>query len=362
MEPLKEMFNEAYYKKLAEALSKAYPTFESKAFVSRVTTGLAGLSLNQRLRNTSVVLKAFLPANYKKALAILRKTATLTPQGYTALVYPDFVGLYGLHDPEASLEALKYFTVFGSSEFAVREFLRKDIKGTLNVMRGWADDKNHHVRRLASEGSRPRLPWSFKLDAVITDPSLTRPILEALKQDPELYVRKSVANHLNDISKQHPDYMLSVVKGWDLNHAGTAWIVKHASRSLIKKGHRDSLSVFDFEKNPKLRVVPLKLNRTKLHLGETLAFEFELHSEKNKAQKLVVDYIIHYHKKLGGLLPKVFKLKELTLPAGKTLKLEKKQVFKDLTTRKHYPGRHRLEIQVNGTVVAGADFVLLPAV
>lgn len=359
MEPLKEMFNRTYYTRLAEAIAKVYPVFDKKAFITDVTKGMEPLSLNQRLRNTSVVLKNYLPQDFKKAVGVLRKTAPLTQTGYTALVYPDFVGVYGLEDIATSLDALKYFTTFGSSEFAIREFLRKDFDHTIKVMQQWARDKNHHVRRLASEGSRPRLPWSFKLDAVIRNPALTRPILEALKQDEELYVRKSVANHLNDISKEHPAYMLELIKSWDRSHPGTAWIIKHASRSLIKKGHSDSLSVFDFEKNAKVKIASLKLNKTRLRLGEELKFEFELHSEKKKEQKLVVDYIIHYHKKSGGLSPKVFKLKELKLGAEQKVKIGKKQLFKDLTTRKHYPGPHKLEIQVNGKMLAGADFVLL---
>ena len=157
---------------------------------------------------------------------------------------PDFVGLYGLDHSEESLEALKYLTVYSSSEFAVREFLIRDRKRTLAAMKRWSTDQNHHVRRLSSEGSRPRLPWSFKLTEFIADPSLTKPILVNLRADESLYVRKSVANHLNDISKDHPEWMLDLVSSWDRADEPTKWIIKRAARTLVKAGHPRVVSVF----------------------------------------------------------------------------------------------------------------------
>ncbi|MCD6068346.1 MAG: hypothetical protein K0S33_3172 [Bacteroidetes bacterium] len=353
------MFNPAFYRHFAVAFSKADKNFHADKFVKEVTTGLADLSLNQRMRNTSVVLHKHLPYTFEKQIELCRKVIPDVQRGYVSLVFPDFTGLYGKEDFDTSLDALKYFTTFGSSEFAIREFLKKDFKRTIKVMEKWAEDKNHHVRRLASEGSRPRLPWSFKLDEVIKNPQVTANILEKLRSDTELYVKKSVANHLNDISKDNPDKMLTMVKAWDKSNPHTAWIVKHASRSLIKKGNADSLSVFDFEKNVKVRIDNLKLNKTKLQLGDTLAFEFGITSEKKTTQKLVVDYVIHYVKKGGELSPKVFKLKELNLQPGKTELIKKSQVLKDFTTRKHHAGKHAVEIMVNGKPMGKKEFSLL---
>lgn len=358
MEPLKEMFNLAFYKHLATEFAKADNNFKPGQFLADVTTNMDALSLNQRMRNTSVVLKKFLPLDFKKSIRIMEKVIPNTQRGYTNLLFPDFVGLYGHDQVEHSLEALKYFTQFGSSEFAIREFLKRDFNKTIKIMYQWVQDKNHHVRRLSSEGSRPRLPWSFKLDEVIKNPKVTQPILEALKQDNELYVRKSVANHLNDISKENADYMLKLVNSWDKKHPHTQWIIKHASRTLIKKGNSDSLSVFDFEKNAKIKIEKFKVSPAKLKLGENLLFEFDLISEKNKTQKLVIDYVIHYRKKSGELSPKVFKLKEMELKPKETVHISKKQIFKDFTTRKHFEGQHAVEIQVNGKILAKQIFVL----
>src|SRR6185436_17872625 len=154
MEPLKEMFNKAFYEKLAKEFQKADANFNSKLFTEQVTKNLSALELNQRMRNTSVVLKTHLPADFKKAVEVMKKVIPNLNRGYTQLVFPDFVGLYGKEHVDVSLDALKYFTSFGSSEFAIREFLRMDFDRTIKVMQTWAKDKDHHVRRLASEGSR----------------------------------------------------------------------------------------------------------------------------------------------------------------------------------------------------------------
>ncbi len=359
MEPLKEMFNKKFYEHLAVEFNRADKKFNASKFLKEVTQNIEHLSLNQRLRNTSIHLKNYLSTDFKKATQTLFKVIPNAKSGYTALVFPDFIGLYGHDDFDTSMEALKHFTSFGSSEFAIREFLKRDFNKTINVMNKWAKDKNHHVRRLASEGSRPRLPWSFKLGEVIKNPKATQSILETLKADEELYVKKSVANHLNDISKENANYMLTLVNSWDKSNIHTAWVVKHACRTLIKKGNAASMAVFSFEKNAKIQIKNLKLNKTKIRLGESLQFDFDLVSDKNKAQKLVIDYKIHYKKNSNVSSAKVFKLKELQLHPKQTIHISKSQVFKDFTTRKHYSGKHKVEIFVNGKTYGFKDFELV---
>ncbi|MES2680846.1 MAG: DNA alkylation repair protein [Bacteroidota bacterium] len=359
MEPLKEMFNKKFYVELSREFEKAHAKFNSGLFLNEITENLEPLSLNERMRKTSVVLKNHLPADFKKSLDIMYKVIPNLKRGYTNLLFPDFVGLYGHQHFDLSMEALKYFTGFGSSEFAVREFLKRDFKKTIAVMTEWSKHKDAHVRRLSSEGSRPRLPWSFKLDQVIKDPGATKKILEQLKNDDELYVRKSVANHLNDISKDNPGYMLQVVGKWDQSKTNTSWIIKHASRSLIKKGNADSLSIFNFEKDVKVRIIDFNMSADKIKLGDTLQFSFGIGSLKTAPQKLVIDYIVHYQKKSGETSPKVFKLTELHLGPKQSVNINKKQVFKDFTTRKHFKGTHKLEIQINGRVFAKKEFDLL---
>ncbi len=359
MEPLKEMFNRAFYVDFARVFGQVYTKFDADGFVADVTRDMEPLSLNGRLRNTSVTLRSHLPDAYGKALDILYEAAPALNTGYTALVLPDFVGLYGKEHVDRSLEALRYFTTFGSSEFAIREFLKMDIAYTLSVMERWAEDGSVHVRRLASEGSRPRLPWSFKLSEIIRQPSLTRGILQRLNTDPELYVRKSVANHLNDHSKDNPAYMLQVIGEWDKTNKDTAWICKHAIRSLIKKGDERALALFGFASEAMASVQQLTIDKPVVALGDVLSFSFAVTSEHHQAQKLVIDYAIHYVKASGNTSRKVFKLKEITLLPGQAITVSKKQAFQDLTTRKHYLGKHELEILVNGKAMGGVSFQLV---
>jgi 3-methyladenine DNA glycosylase AlkC len=356
MEPLKEMFNSAYYAKLAHQIKQVHKSFASEKFLKQAVEPLASLSLNERMRHTSVILHHYLPADYEKAVGILKETIPVLKSGYTNLVFPDFVSQFGMHDVRTSLQALHYFTQFGSSEFAIRTFLKADINRTLKIMYQWSEDDNEHVRRLSSEGSRPRLPWSFKLDAIIQNPSLTKPILENLKQDDSLYVRKSVANHINDVSKDKPDYVLRLVKSWDKQHPHTAWIVKRGCRSLFKQGDKQSLAAFNYTKDVKVSLSKFKLSNDNIKIGEAITFQFELLSKHSKTQKLMVDYRVHYVKKGGGTSPKVFKLKEINLEANASISISKKQSFQDFTTRKHFPGKHTLEILVNGEVVRSARF------
>lgn len=359
MDPLKEMFGHTFYDKLAGAIASVYPAFASKQFVGDVTRDIDALSLNQRMRKTSLILYRYLPENYSQAIGILKEVVPQLNRGYTTLVFPDFVSQYGLSHFQESLDALKYFTAFGSSEFAIRVFLLKDFERTLRTMEKWSTDKNFHVRRLSSEGSRPRLPWSFKLDHVIKSPGITSSILENLKCDDELYVRKSVANHLNDLSKDSPDHVLKLVRGWDKEHPHTAWIVKRGLRSLLKSGDRQSMNIFGLAKEAKIAIRKFSMTSDVLRLNDVLKFQFDVVSESSKPQKLMIDYRIHYYKRSGIPSCKVFKCREVTLAPGERVLIQKKQRFQDFTTRRLDSGQHVLEIIVNGEVVRRKSFRFL---
>lgn len=355
---LKEMFNAARFRRIAKDVEAVYPRFDAKKFLSLALPGLDDLTLLQRLRRVTEGLRATLPQDYAKALAILRKLAPRTERGFVSLFLPDFVGLYGLENFDLSLDALKFFTSFGSSEFGIRPFLRQDLRRTLKVMETWSREEDEHVRRLASEGCRPRLPWSFRLDALIVDPSPTARILENLKADPSLYVRKSVANHLNDITKDHPAWVLNRIEGWDLENAHTAWIAKRALRSLIKAGDRRALAVIGAGQAAEVRLKRFSVSPTRLRLGERVSFSLVFVSTGQAAQKLVVDYAIHYRKKSGGSSAKVFKWKELCVEPAEAVTLTKGQMVRDFSTRKHHAGLHRVEVMVNGAVMAEGGFWL----
>jgi 3-methyladenine DNA glycosylase AlkC len=308
------------------------------------------------MRNTSVVLQRHLPESFAASIGIMKEVTPQLKGGYTNLVFPDFVAQFGQHNFSLSLEALNYFTRFGSSEFAIRTFLKQDLNATLKEMYKWAHDENEHVRRLASEGSRPRLPWSFKLDAVIQNPALTTPILQILQADEALYVRKSVANHLNDLTKDSPGHVLKLIKSWDQKHPHTAWIIKRGCRSLLKQGDKKSMAVFNFTKDVQVAIKNFSSNKSNLRLNDVLVFQFDLVSKKKTDQRLMINYRIHYSKKSGVQLPKVFKLKEMILKSSQTVSIKKQQRFQDFTTRKLHTGTHLLEIVINGEIVVKKKF------
>jgi 3-methyladenine DNA glycosylase AlkC len=253
--------------------------------------------------------------------------------------------------------ALEEFTKYSSSEFAVRPFILQDQHKMMHQMQRWALHEDHHVRRLASEGCRPRLPWATALTSLKEDPSGIFPVLEQLQQDSSLYVRKSVANNLNDISKDHPETVKQIVRDWRGKHPFTDWILKHGCRSLLKKGDIETLRLFGFQSPANVSVEYLSLAQDRLSLGETLTFSFDVKNESGKSQSLRIEYGIDYVKANGKRSRKIFHLSQKNYPPG-IVPVVRRHTFKDLSTRKHYSGRHGLSILINGEEKAGTEFML----
>ncbi|MDB5709647.1 MAG: alkylation repair protein [Sphingomonas bacterium] len=354
----KEIFNADRIGHIAAETRAVFPTFDTAQFIALCSDGLDDLSLMARLRRVTEALHATLPDDYRTALEILRRLAPRLNSGFVTMVLPDYVALYGQHDFDISMEALKFFTVFGSSEFAVRHFLRCDLNRGLAAMERWARDENEHVRRLASEGSRPRLPWSFKLAAVIADPSLTQGIIDTLKTDPSRYVRKSVANHLNDVAKDNPEWMLARIEAWPRDNVATTWIARHALRTLIKRGDQRALAILGAGDAPEIRVVDFTVSPRSIPLGDNITLSIILRSTAKQDQRLVIDYAVHYVKKSGATAAKVFKLRTIDLKGGEDMSLTHRQPIRDFTTRTHHPGLHKIDLMVNGRVVAQGMFDL----
>lgn len=355
---LKHWFDENRFRSVAASIAEIHPRFDRKRFLRLGLAGLEELSLMQRLRRMAEAAGAALPIPYRDSLDVLRELAPRIDHSFVALFLPDFVALHGLDDFDESMEALKFLTRFGSSEFAVREFLRRDLDRSLATMRVWSRDADEQVRRLASEGCRPRLPWASRIPELVADPRPALPILETLRDDPSLYVRKSVANHLNDIGHEHPDLLLETLRSWDLERSGTAWIARRGLRTLVKQGHRGALALLGAGDAPSVQVEVFRVAPRTLRLGDELRLSLLLVSTSPNPQRLVIDYSVHYIKGSGGTSAKVFKWKELELGAGESLALEKRQTIRDFTTRRHYPGRHLVEVQINGERLATGEFRL----
>jgi 3-methyladenine DNA glycosylase AlkC len=312
----------------------------------------------QRMAHAADGLRVHLPTDYPRALQIVLRMAPLLPGGFADMVLPEFVGRHGLDHFDLSLQALRELTPYSSSEFALRPYLERDAVAVLALAERWAEDDNEHVRRLASEGTRPRLPWGRRLPALGAAPQLSQPILERLRADPSDYVRRSVANHLNDHAKDHPDWVLDLLERWPREAAETQWIIQHALRNLIKAGHPRALKLVGVTRGAQVALQAFTVAPARLQLGQTLRLGATLRSTAQTSQKLVVDYAIHYVKSNGSHSRKVFKWRTLKLDGGAELRLEKKQTIIDLTTRKHYAGRHGVELLVNGVALAQGHFTL----
>ncbi|WP_244111433.1 DNA alkylation repair protein [Burkholderia gladioli] len=358
---LKDSMGERQFRSLLSTLKLIERSFDTRRFLAVALDGLDELSLMARVRRASLAIEAgaqALPGGYETVLTLLAEAAPHLGGGFLSLVAPDYVGQFGRHDFDRSMAALAFFTRFGSSEFGVREFLRDDPRRALATLRDWSRHEDQAVRRLASEGSRPRLPWSFRLREIEADPALAAPILDNLRADPSDYVRRSVANHLNDVTKLHPDWVLERAAAWGGADAGTRWIVRHALRTLVKRGDARALALLGASGAARIEAVPFAVTPARIELGETVTLAAELVSTAQDVQRLVVDYRIGYVKKNGSTAHKVFKLRELTLAPGQRIDIVRSQRIRDFTTRTHYAGRHGVELIVNGAVVAQAHFDL----
>ena len=274
------------------------------------------------------------------------------------MYFPDFVEVYGQDERhlELSIAALERYTPFSSSEFAVRPFIIKQEKRMMQQMAIWATHENEHVRRLASEGCRPALPWGQALPNFKKDPSPLINILEQLKVDPSLYVRKSVANNLNDISKTHPELVAKIARDWYGKHEHTDWIVKHGCRTLLKKGNREVLAIFGYHDASAVDIRDFALGTASIACGESLTFSFSVLAKETT--KIRLEYAIDYVKASGKRNRKIFQISEILLKANQEKDYIKNHSFAALSTRKHFPGTHSITLIVNGTGRDTLDFEL----
>ncbi|NOQ74415.1 MAG: hypothetical protein GQ574_20565 [Crocinitomix sp.] len=356
MEPLKNMYNIDFVENLATELHKIDPKFKHSNFVKAVLDSTwTELELKARTIHISEQMHAFLPYNYAVQIELLKKAA---PQfnGFTATIFPTFVELFGLNEVESSLVALEEFTQHSTSEFAIRPFLAAN-PNLIDIMYKWSKSPNFHVRRLASEGCRPLLPWAMKLHNYVADPSPILPILETLKNDPEDYVYRSVANNLNDISKHHPDLVLEFCAKWINQSDTTRWVAKHALRTLLKKGNQTAMRLFGFGTIKSITTNNFNLLDNQIAIGNASALEIAVTNAGSKA-KFRLEYAVGYLKKNGSHNEKVFQLRETAIDKGQSLTFTKKVDFKDLSTRKHYAGNHYIDLKINGIPVERIDFEL----
>lgn len=351
---LKDVYSSSFYKTLSQALEPLLPQWDEKNFLKIILTPeFQQMELKQRMSHTVWAMHEVLPKDYKKAVPILLacienlKKAKQPEDSYFYMFLPEYVSTYGIDDVTTSLKALEKITQFTSAEFAIRPFILKYEKEVLPILLQWSLHKNYKVRRLSSEGSRPRLPWAMALPKYKKDPRPILPILENLKADENEIVRRSVANNLNDISKDNPDVFISIVKKWKGKNPSTDALLKHASRTLLKAGHKEILSLYGL-KADSFSIEKIKVHTPKVVFGQHLHFSCQLTNTIKKPVVMRLEYKIYFQKANGTLAGKVFKISEREYSPLMSVEIEKKHTIKFITTRQYYEGHHEVAIIVNG--------------
>lgn len=371
---LRDFYDASVIADIAGDLKRAYPAFEVRAFTKQCLEGLAPLSLTGRAAHIAAAMRRHLPADFDQVADILERslgdhhasTESFGMAPFKYLPHTMLTASDGLGHFEASMRLQYELTQRFTAEFSIRAFLNTHPEATYERLIDWSSDRNPHVRRLVSEGSRPRLPWAPRLRHFQKDPTPVLALLERLKDDPELYVRRSVANNLNDIAKDHPEVVVDICRRWLTEvRSGRAsarpnreWIVKQALRSLVKAGHPGALELMGAGAKPKIRLEDVRMTPQRVRQGGRVECTLSLVSASRAPQDLLIDYAVHYVKADGRTNPKVFKLKRVTLGRGEVLPIRIPLKLADLTTRTHYPGRHAVELMVNGRRYPVGTFTL----
>ncbi len=364
----------AFKHKINDKTAAAYSAFFKKSGLNfqektykDTCKNLEPLELKDRVTLIAKALQLSLADNsYSKQLKAFKELLKEQKlQGFELWPLSHYIQMYGLEEPTASLEFLKFMTPYFTAEFAVRPYLKKYTKDTYKFLLECSENSNEHVRRWSSEGTRPRLPWGEKLHDSEKNPENGLKILENLSMDSSEYVRKSVANHLNDVGLHHPALLIKTLKSWKQKVAKVKnksisenfdKLCKQALRNLIKQGHPEALELMGVSTKSKVKLESLKSDK-KVSIGDSLSFSFMIQAEQGT--KVVLDYAIHYLKKNGQISRKVFKLKTFIFEGDKALLVSKRHSFKLVTTRSYYPGIHGLEILVNGKKTEHLEFKLL---
>jgi 3-methyladenine DNA glycosylase AlkC len=356
-EPLIAQYGPDVPQAIARMVKAVHPRFDADAFLHDVLSGYEALALMPRGKHIARALQRHLPAAYPQALGILLASAGqahgrdpgLSLASFLFLPHTVFVAEFGLGHFELSMQAQHALTQRFTAEFSIRPFLQKHTEATLERLMDWTQDTSEHVRRLVSEGTRPRLPWASRLPAFQRDPTPVLALLERLKDDPALYVRRSVANNLNDIGKDHPDVLAKTASKWLKNaRPERQWVVQHALRSALKRGEPGALAALGFGAGADVLIGQPGIAPQRAVIGGKVAVAFAVTNTTAKPQRVLVDFAVHYIKANGGSRAKVFKLKTLDLAPHETQRLGKQISLAEMTTRKHYPGPHRVDVILNG--------------
>lgn len=356
-EPFKNIFSMEACISFSNSIEEFSDNFSKENFLENIDPKqLEAYELKERMNYITQALHRSLSGDFKKDIKFLKKIS-INKQGFFYMIFSHYTELYGLEYFEESTSALEQFTQVASSEFAVRPFIIKYKEKMLELMFNWSKNSNEHIRRLASEGCRPILPWGMDIPFLRKDPSPIENILLTLINDESAYVRKSVANNLNSISKDNPDFVLSFARV----HYGTSKnadsLLKHGLRTLLKNGNKDALNIIGYS-SANYNISNFFVDNS-VHIGENFNFSFEI-SSKSALGKIRIEYLIHLLRQNDKYNKKIFKISEF-ISQEVSKKIEKKHSFKVVTTRKYYEGTHFITLVINGVEYETKEFILKEA-
>ncbi len=366
-EQLKTFFSPALVRRLAADIARVEPSFPSRAFITEASAGLEALELMDRGKHIARALAAHLPRDYPEAIEVLLRSVgpehasdELVGLGMAPFFYLPhvlFVAERGLDHFDLSMRAQYELTKRFSAESSIRPYIAKDPERTFAFLRTWTKDANAHVRRLASEGTRLRLPWASRVAWLDANPGRVLELLELLKDDPTSLVRRSVANNLNDLGKVHPELLVSTCAAWlDGASSERRALVEHSLRSAVKRGSAGALRLLGYGEKPAIDVEKVRFEPRRVAIGESVLIRFTLRSRSRTPQNLLVDAAVHFVKANGKAAPKVFKLKRVLLPPRGEVELETRISLAVHTTRKPRPGTHAVDVLVNGVATPVGSF------
>lgn len=359
MADLKNNMSVELAEQLAAELHSAWPAFDRERFTAGLEADLGPLELMDRVGALADRLAVVLPREFAAAADVLwRALESDTFTGWMILPCGRYVSDAGLAAPEVALPLLADLTPRWSSEFAIRAFLEHHRDLTYLHLKRWVGDPDEHVRRLVSEGTRPRLPWAARLRDLMADPSPNIELLDQLVGDSSEYVSRSVANHLNDISKDHPDLTLDIARRWI--QQGHVWVVRHGLRSMVKAGNTDAMALLGVATDARVRLTDLRVEPTTVAIGDEVALTFTLELDDAAPVDSIIDYRVHYAGANGARRPRVFKLARRTLEPGRPEMVSRTHRFSHASIRRIHPGRHTIDVWVNGRVLGSVDLTVRP--
>jgi 3-methyladenine DNA glycosylase AlkC len=351
---IKDIYSPAFYNKFADAVKFVIPAFDKEGFMTGIfCDSFVDKEWKDRMKHTTRVFHEFLAADFPQAVVLIQKIigklrADRAGEGGLEYIFlPDYIETYGLDDFDDAVKAFEFITQFISCEFAVRPFILKYGEQMIAEMLNWSLHEKHTVRRLASEGSRPRLPWAMAIPFLKQNPEPILPILENLKTDPSESVRRSVANSINDIAKDHPDVVTALAKRWQGISKETDAIIKHGCRTLLKQGHSEILKQYGLE-SENIAMQDFRILTPLVKIGDSVEFAFSITNQNPSSHTVRLEYGIYYQKSKGHLARKVFKISEKVYEPNVTVNISRKQSFRLITTRVFHKGEHQVSIIVNG--------------